>query len=166
VISWSNNAAVAGSNAFIFDYVDSINNRIVGGGNPQSIYMGAQTLPLTAGAALGSGGNYWGNIYSNVGIVSASDIKLKEQVNTLPSMTDTVKAVNPISFRWKDKDTRGHELHYGFNADDIHNAFPDDFAGYEHIHGQNKHIRKDQLIAVLWKTCQELIARIEELESK
>lgn len=156
-ISWQNNA----QNGAVSMTLDGTDTLILGSG-ATNVLSGAPMIPLSAGFDLGSSGNYWGVIWSPNGVVNPSDLSLKENVAPLPPMCDIVKDIDPISFTWKDKpDTR---THFGFDAKQIHAGFGDNFAGYLEADGLG-HIHKDQLIAVLWKTCQELLDRVETLES-
>jgi hypothetical protein len=168
VISWQNNpAANGGVSALIYDYVDSSNNRIVGGGVTTGYcYMsGAGTAPISPGLSLGTSSNPWGEIFNVTGgITGVSDIRYKTNVNLLPSMLNTVDKIDPISFNYTDHRDDG-KLHYGFNANDVKTHFPKDFAGFNDI-GGIQHIDKTELIAVLWQAVQELNVEVNRLKTK
>jgi hypothetical protein len=160
-VTWDNNPAFNGGvPGYVYDYVDNNNNRLVGG-QSAAVFMGGLTAPITPGFSLGTFANPWGPVYSSVGIASPSDIRLKTDIAELPSMAETINKINPISFTWKDK-SAGTKTHYGFNADEIRQNFPENFAGYEEDEDGSKWIKKDELIAVLWKHVQELSARDEK----
>lgn len=163
VLSWDNNPANNGGvSAFIFDYADASNNRVVGGGS-NSIYMGAATNPINPGLDLGTAANYWGTIYSNVGVTVVSDPKFKKQMQPLSGMVDLLMRIDPLSYQFKND--REERLHYGFDAIQVGNALPANHAG--HVIGKDgtHMIQKDHLIAVLWSVCQELHLRVKKLEA-
>jgi hypothetical protein len=161
VVSWNN---VSGT-GLIFDYVDTGNNRIIGSGS-NSVYIGAGSSlsPIIAGASvnLGSPSNYWTNVYSSVGIVAPSDIKLKTNVQPVVDATTLIEQIAPITFNWKEPGM-DNLLHYGFNAAEVHDAFPADFAGYREEEGR-KMLVKDELVGVLWAALRELTQRVTILE--
>jgi hypothetical protein len=168
VVSWNNNPANNGGvSALIYDYVDTSNNRIVGGGVTTGyVYTaGAGTVPISPGLTLGTASNPWGPIYNTSGgVTGVSDIRFKTNINMLPSMLDVVDKIDPISFNYLDHRDDG-KLHYGFCANDIKIHFPQDFAGFAEIDGI-QHLVKDELIAVVWTAVQELNTEIKRLKTK
>jgi hypothetical protein len=142
---------------------DVTNNMLVGVG-AANVISGAPLSPLTSGSALGTGSNFWGAIFSNVGVVAPSDMTLKRDVNPLSQlnpMSMTIAAVAPIRYRYLE----GDDYHYGFDAAEIKSAFELNFAGYKEIDGVG-HIVKDELIAVLWQALRDVHDRLDYLEAQ
>lgn len=98
--------------------------------------------------------------------VTLSDITLKKDIEPLSSMLDVVNNITPISFTWKDPSRHGDKLHFSFNAIDIRDNLPDNFAGYHEDPEGYRWILKDELIAVLWQAIKDLDAKVEELKLK
>lgn len=166
VLSWDANPAVLGHAGFIFDYVDDSDNRIVGSA-AQTTYIGSTFFaPITPAMDLGTSGNYWGTIWAIGSVQAPSDISLKKNVEPLPDVTDMVMGINPITFEYKDLDGPNPKTHWGFNAAEIEQVFGSNFAGYKERDDGIKTIAKDELIAVLWKMCQELHGRVTVIEEK
>jgi hypothetical protein len=155
-ISWQN----AATTNVISDKTDPANNRYVGIGSA-GVFCGASCSPIASGLNLGSPSNFWGQVWSSNGIVNPSDLALKSDVQPLHDVSDMIKAIDPIAFRWKD----GLDgMHYGFNAAEVKSAMPDDFAGHIEAGGVG-HLIKDELIAVLWASNRELLRRVDVLEA-
>ena len=93
---------------------------------------------------------------------STSDFRLKDNIKTLGSATETVKQLRPVSFNWKDTEARGAKTELGFIAQEVKELVPEAvFQGYDEMYGLNA----DRLIPVLTKALQEALARIEALEN-
>ena len=89
-----------------------------------------------------------------------SDIALKKNINDLSDTLQGVKNLKPSTFKWIDE-LKGDRTKIGFIAQDVEEQFP------ELVDGEDgrKSINTIGLVSVLTKTVQELIKRIEELES-
>ena len=241
--------------------VDIDNNIELGSVASSFVVSGAHTIPaLDATFDLGFPTNRWGDIYAVNGVLQSSDPALKTDIAKLPPAAGLVKAIDPVTFRWRqDKpalaeateevtvhatewreveeevteirdgkavrltrkrraevhlydelpvedehgnpvmitvpeqaaprqathrvprmvttqvtvrkpvDTPGARLHWGFLAPEIKAAFDAaglDFGGHVTAPDGSQHLRPDQLIPVLWKAVQELMARVEALEGK
>lgn len=92
-----------------------------------------------------------------------SDIRLKTDIKDLDLGTDFIKSLRPVSYKRIDSDD-SEEL--GFIAQEVEKVLPRSL-GMLSIDKQGTYgLRKDDLIAVLVKTVQELEQRITDLESK
>lgn len=92
-------------------------------------------------------------------INSSSDLSLKENVMPLSNGVDTIKAINPVSFTWKD----GSGVSYGVIAQEIENVIP------AIVSKNDQGIRSvsyTQIIAFLIKAVQEQQQEIDYLKSK
>lgn len=158
-ISWQ----TADTTNAVSDVVDNANNRIVGTG-AAAIFVGAQVIPLGPNFSLGATFAPWGTIFSTVGVVNPSDLKMKINVTSMPEAIPLLQKVTPITFQYE-SEADSAKTHYGFDAGEIATHFADDFAG---IHEEDgiKWLAKDQLIAVLWQANREMLKRIETLEAK
>lgn len=241
--------------------VDIDNNIELGSVASSFVVAGAHTIPaLDATFDLGFPTNRWGDIYAVNGVLQSSDPALKTDIAKLPPAAGLVKAIDPVTFRWRqDKpalaevteavtvhatewreveeevteirdgkavrvrrkrqaevhlydelpvedeqgnpvmiavpeqaaprqathrvprmvtkqvtvrkpvDTPGARLHWGFLAPEVKAAFDAaglDFGGHVTAPDGSQHLRPDQLVPVLWKAVQELMARIETLEGR
>lgn len=160
VVSWANNPADNGGvAALVYDTVVNTNDRLVGSGC-NLVFMGGPTAPVTANFDLGTSANPWGNVWSTNGIVTPSDLKLKQDINPLPpNMLDTMMQIEPIEFSWRSDDTG--QTHYGWNAEEVQHTLG---VACEERDG-TKYIRKDELVPVLWKAVQELAAEVQRLRT-
>jgi hypothetical protein len=93
---------------------------------------------------------------------------MKTDIEDLPDCLDLVREIAPQRFRWKDgPDTT--RTHWGFIAQDVGEVMGEDFAGYTPADPDEPEsiaaLNYNQLVAVLWKACQELLTRVEQLEA-
>jgi len=238
--------------------VDIDNNIELGSVGSSFVVSGADTIPaLDLAFDLGFPSNRWVDIFALNGVLQSSDPALKTDIAKLPGVAALIKAIDPVTFRWrqdrkrlvevteevtvhatewraveeevmeirdgkavrvrrtrqvevhlydelpvedeqgnpvmldpatqrqathrvprmvtkrvtvrKPVETPGTRLHWGFLAPEVKAAF--DAAGLDfggHVTGPDgsQHLRPDQLIPVLWKAVQELMARVEALEGK
>ncbi len=242
--------------------VDIDDNIELGSVASSFVVSGAHTIPaLDATFDLGFPSNRWGDIYAVNGVLQSSDPALKTDIAKLPDVAGLVKAIDPVTFRWREDkpllvevteevtvhatewqdieeevtelrdgkavrlkrkrraevylydelpvedeagnpvmiagpgqaaprqathrvprmvtkqvatrkpapSAAGTRLHWGFLAPEIKAAFDAaglDFGGHVTAADGSQHLRPDQLIPVLWKAVQELMARVEALEGK
>jgi hypothetical protein len=117
----------------------------------------------------GYGGRAWVNVAS-YGYGGPSDIALKQDLDDLPECLGLMRAITPQRFRWKPKPSLAPrtKLNWGFIAQDVERVM--DEAGHEfggHIIENDCHLLEvNQLVSVLWKACQEMAAKIEQLEQR
>lgn len=65
-------------------------------------------------------GFYWGSpCVANGGFSSASDERLKENINTIDNALDKVAIMNGITFTWKDTEKRGNSKQFGVTAQNM-----------------------------------------------
>jgi hypothetical protein len=88
---------------------------------------------------------------------STSDIKLKDNINTINNGLEIVTSIDPVSFNWKDSGKKS----YGVVAQDIEKLLPEVVSGDD-----TKHVSYIQLIAFLIAAVKELNDKIEELKNK
>jgi|TARA_R100000482_G_scaffold120210_1_gene65314 hypothetical protein len=94
---------------------------------------------------------------------SSSDGTLKENVTTLGSQLENIKALNPVSYNWIDTDFYGTQTEIGFIAQEVQPLIPEVVS----TNSDNKlGINYSILTATLTKALQEAIAKIETLETK
>lgn len=89
---------------------------------------------------------------------SLSDIKLKENIQSLNNSIDIINQINPVSFNWKDTG----EKSYGVIAQEIENILPD----IVNSKGENKSVSYIQIIALLIDSIKELDKEIKILKLK
>ena len=114
---------------------------------------------------------------SGTNIYNASDVRLKQNVNSLSNCLNIINNLNPITFNWADnfeEDEKDKTL-YGFVAQEVQDVFPDaveDFSSGDDIELNGETIenplavREKFIIPVLVKAMQEQQAQIEALQSE
>lgn len=90
--------------------------------------------------------------------ITASDIKLKENIQSLNNSIDIINQINPVSFDWKNTG----EKSYGVIAQEIEKVLPDIVSSK----GENKSVAYIQLIALLIDSIKELDKEIKILKLK
>ena len=80
-------------------------------------------------------------------------------------MTDVVRSLNPVSFKWKDdlKSSSSSNTQYGFIAQEVMQVLPDIVSETD---DGTLAVNYVALIPILTTSIQELSAKIEELEAK
>ena len=117
-----------------YTYVESLNIKTVGAG-PSTIDIGVDAN---------------GNVVNN-----ASDITLKENIETIVSALDKVKQLRGVSFNWKDKNSGGDKTKIGFIAQEVEEIVPELVYTYE-----------NGIKVVYYKdVCALLVEAIKELTS-
>lgn len=116
---------------------------------------------------------------------NTSDERLKQEVESLSDVKDVYMQLNPVSFRFKDGvigHEGGHDLQYGFLAQDIEKDFAENgmevggvigysepeekFGETQFIDDKVHHLNKDQLHAFHVKMIQEQQKEIESLKAE
>ena len=163
----------------------SASAQLVLGSQASSIVANAEVLPYADNTLiLGASGMRWTQVWAVNGTIQTSDPSLKTNIKALPYALPIIAKINPITFQWKvggfdvihdaagekvSTPRPGKRTHWGFNAEEIGAVFAEmnmDFGGYVVGEDGTKHIRPDQLLSVLWKANQELLAKVEALEAK
>ena len=116
-----------------------------------------------------SGGTYRGRITINnsaCSFTSASDYRLKENIETLPNGLDRLKQLKPVKFKWKEHDYTSE----GFIAHEVQEVYPDAIVG-EKDDKVMQSMDYGKITPLLVKAIQEqqtiidnLTSRIETLE--
>jgi hypothetical protein len=133
-----------------------------------------------AGIHISSGGqNVWFDAYTHTSTTNQylrilqdgravlgvpSDISLKQNIATAPSVIDKFKQLNIVNFYWKDKYTYGSAEQIGLIAQELEEIFPS-FVGLDHSTNK-KNISTDPLLFICIKAIQELCDKIDLLELK
>jgi phage gp45-like len=139
---------------------------------------GFQTMAGTGGATLGNSFNVgWNGTAAslwidamNLGqILTASDYRIKTNVEPLPSMWDRAKLLRPISYNHKDFGViKGDDVErWGFVAHELQETLiPDAATGSKDQEHLIQSPNAWTVIATLTRALQEAMARIEALEGK
>lgn len=113
---------------------------------------------------------------SGTNIYNASDLRLKQNIETIENGLDKIIALNPVKFNWIDgfvESEEGKDM-LGFIAQEVQNAIPEaveDFSSNSITIGETiienpLRVNEKFIIPVLVKAVQELEARIKQLENK
>ena len=109
-----------------------------------------------------SGGTYRGRITINnsaCSFTSASDYRLKENIETLPNGLDRLKQLKPVKFKWKEHDYTSE----GFIAHEVQEIYPDAVVGAKDD-AVMQSMDYGKITPLLVKAIQELEARVKDLE--
>jgi hypothetical protein len=98
-----------------------------------------------------------GSLFSTE-FLSSSDERLKDNIATLENNVETIKAIRPVSFNWKENGKKS----YGVIAQELEMILPE----LVEEAGDYKRVKYDALVGFLLGAVQELSARVEALESK
>jgi hypothetical protein len=111
-----------------------------------------------------------GNIFAtNTSISAISDIRLKENVRELDAGLDTILALKPRRFDWKQGKGKDVRDDMGFIAQEVEEVLPELIGGWKAGEGEPddlKSVKAGDLIPVLVKAIQELTARVAQLEER
>jgi hypothetical protein len=109
-----------------------------------------------------------GTIFAtNTSISAISDIRLKENVRDLDAGLDTILALKPRRFDWKEGKGKDIRDDMGFIAQEVEDVLPALIGGWKAGEGEPddlKSVKAGDLIPVLVKAIQELTARVAQLE--
>ena len=125
------------------------------------------------GAKAERDGKKTGKIISGIGqaaglglsLIALSDKRTKDTIEEITNATELLRSLRPVSFYYKEEYSANPELkHYGFIAQEFKDVLPD-ATFYDHTIDKYCIDTKD-LIAILVRANQELIARVTRLEAK
>jgi len=109
-----------------------------------------------------------GTINATSATISAiSDTRLKENVRDLDAGLDTILALKPRRFDWKEGKGKDVKDDMGFIAQEVEEVLPELIGGWKAGEGEPddlKSVKAGDLIPVLVKAIQELTARVAQLE--
>lgn len=117
----------------------------------------------------GANGIAWSNVYSYY-YGTSSDLKHKTEVRALPECLDIMRSLQPKRFKWNncgEADPCKDQVHWGFVAQEVQAAmagYP--FGGHRIEANGDQSISHNELMAVLWKACQEMAGKIAALEAR
>jgi hypothetical protein len=113
---------------------------------------------------------------SGSNIYSASDLRLKQNIETIENGLDKIIALNPVKFNWIDGfvETEDGKDMLGFIAQEVQNAIPEaveDFSSNSITIGEKTienplRVNEKFIIPVLVKAIQELTQKVNALENK
>jgi hypothetical protein len=133
---------------------------------------GAQTMKVysTGAGAYRFYVDMAGTVFATSTTISAiSDIRLKENVRELDAGLDTILALKPRRFDWKQGKGKDVRDDIGFIAQEVEEVLPELIGGWKAGEGEPddlKSVKAGDLIPVLVKAIQELTARVAQLEER
>jgi hypothetical protein len=126
--------------------------------------------------SLGSDSYKWTEVWSVNGTIQTSDIRSKDDVQSLSYGLAEIMHIEPISYRWRDSDDQ--DMHIGFSAQNMETIIPEivvqprwdqhaakDRKGDVNT-GNMKGLKYAEMIPVLVKAIQEQQAIIQKLEAR
>jgi len=95
----------------------------------------------------------------------SSDVRLKENITTIPDALNKVESLRGVNFTWKDTERKGSNLKMGFIAQEVEEVIP------EVVHTQDdemktKAVEYQYLTGLLVEAVKELSNKVKELEAK
>ena len=94
----------------------------------------------------------------------SSDVRLKENITTIPNALNKVESLRGVNFTWKDTERKGSNLRMGFIAQEVEEVIP------EVVHTQDderktKAVEYQYITGLLVEAVKELSNKVKELES-
>jgi hypothetical protein len=136
-------------------------NRIIMGGNGVDVLAvsSSNVYPWTDNAfSLGLSTNRWSVVYSANGVVTTSDIRLKNNIQELDYGLESIMKLEPVSYIWKDGSDKSRKL--GLVAQDVDKVISEVVdKGNDPSHTLG--INYSELVPVLIKGMQEQQKQIE-----
>lgn len=149
--------------------------------NATNFYFQTHIIPTTNNTYyLGNTSIRWAGIWVNGGLITSSDLRLKENINSIEKASEFVYSLKPVEYKMKD----GSRKHYGFIAQDVKQSLDNigtdsalfidpivkpDWDITDKEENDKEHylaLRYEEFIAPMVKTIQELNERIKALEGK
>ena len=159
----------SGGNVITLLYIAN-NNAIYIAPNGNTTYVGGHMVSNGNNTyLLGNAGNAFSNVVAYA-FTNPSDIRDKAEIETLPDCLGLVQAIEPKRYKFTNAPEHDRDrIHWGFVAQEVAEVM--ETAGHAfggHMIGddekQSQALRTNDLVAVLWKACQELTERIKALE--
>jgi hypothetical protein len=101
---------------------------------------------------------------TNTSILAISDASLKENVRDLDKGLDTINALQPRRFDWKNGD--GNDI-MGFIAQEVEEVMPELVHDYKYTDEENKKgLKMGDMVPSMVKAIQELSAQVNELKAE
>jgi hypothetical protein len=100
--------------------------------------------------------------------VNGSDARLKDNIQSLDSGLDVIKAMRPVTFQYKPEYSKDQSVQPGFIAQELQTAM----AGKPYLEGvvqegtNHLNVAYQNIIPILVKAIQELEAKVAALEAK
>ena len=100
--------------------------------------------------------------------VNGSDARLKDNIQSLDSGLDVVKAIRPVTFQYKPEYSKDQSVQPGFIAQELQAAMAGKayLDGVVHSGPEHLNVAYQNIIPILVKAIQELSAKVTALESK
>jgi len=141
-------------------------NRIIMGGNGVDVLAITNTnvYPWTDNAIpLGLSTNRWSVVYSANGVVTTSDIRLKNDIQELSYGLESIMKLDPVSYTWKDGTDKNRKL--GLIAQDVDKVISE-VVDKGNDPAETLGINYSELVPVLIKGIQEQQKQIETTNSE
>jgi hypothetical protein len=135
-------------------HLNALGNEVLVGGTTDN---GAYNLQCNGTGVWGAGA-----------YVNGSDARLKDNIQSLDSGLDVVKAIRPVTFQYKPEYSKDQSVQPGFIAQELQAAM----AGKAYLEGvvqsgpEHLNVAYQNIIPILVKAIQELSAKVTALESK
>ncbi|NQY05177.1 MAG: tail fiber domain-containing protein [Flavobacteriaceae bacterium] len=158
-------------------------------GTNELFYEGSGFHPMSDetsqfGNTLGSSGYRWGAVYATNGVITTSDMNLKQNVKDITYGLDEVLQLKTISYNWKNNEKLGNtvipqdqqEKKIGFSAQQLSELIPevvqthrwvktDESGNYKRVKNDYLGVNYSDIIPVTVKAIQEQQEQIEDLKA-
>ncbi|MGB1268754.1 MAG: tail fiber domain-containing protein [Flavobacteriaceae bacterium] len=140
---------------------------------------------VSASVSMGSLANRWDEIYATNSLISTSDKREKSNINALDNGLETLLALRPVSYKWKNKiygktvlTNEQKRTKIGFLAQDLQKVLPEiveDTHWVKATSGKDAYVKKQadrlgvryaEIIPVVVKATQEHQALINEVKAQ
>lgn len=129
---------------------------------PTQLSVEGDVIPTTNNTyTVGKNGNRWSEIFATNGTINTSDFNLKTNIQPSNLGLKFIKALEPVSFHWKEKD---NGRHYGLIAQQVLEALDgNEFSGVR-VAEDGYGMVYTELLAPMIKAIQELSDKIDEIK--
>ena len=100
--------------------------------------------------------------YGSTSWASASDIRLKKNIEPLKNSLELINQLNPITYNWKDENMTNNNI--GFIAQEVEKVIPEITEDYDIKGEKYLGIRTTDLIPFLVKSIQELSKELNDMK--
>lgn len=147
---------------------DSSNaNFIIGDENGEHMAMDLNTIQAKSNNSTGGSlylNSFGGEVYAGNSVVQTSDKRLKKEIKSLNDCLEKVKALRPVSYKWRKGFGNETDVNFGFIAQEVEKVIEE--VTYKNEKNQHQGISYAELIPVLTNAIQEQQTQMETMEKR
>jgi len=135
-------------------------------GEDHTIITNSTLIPTSTSRNLGTSTNRWGRVYTVAGVVTTSDIRLKENIKPVSDALSKIEELSPIYYNLI---SNPKEIQIGFSAQELETLVPEAVYKEEYLKEDGTEdfhygINYSEIIPILTKAIQEQQALIKAMQ--